>query len=72
MSNPDICAGCAWPFSPNSYRSWLGEKAYHVSCLPRPATPKPDGAKEVRHLTEADVRRIVREEIAAASIGEKK
>lgn len=48
---------------------FLGSFAFHPACAQSPyqhRTPDPHGCRELRQITEADVRRIVREELAAA------
>lgn len=70
---PTSCAYCGRPVAAAVY---IGMYPYHPECTRGPSAPSPpyytpvgagDGNTYVpRHLTEADVRRIVREELQRA------
>lgn len=65
---PPCCEGCGGPIVGASI--WYLGFAYHVECAGRAGTaykrmPATPGCAPVNQLTENDVRRIVREELAA-------
>lgn len=57
-----VCPFCRWPISVGESSIWVNGIEYHSTCSPVP--PADPAWMPARPLTEDDVRRIVREELA--------